>query len=129
MPDRYPVAIFHFAHAVMTTGPGAFNEEARKSTEAYLENIYRNYHGSLSGLDEVKRASTAAWIPPQGWTIQSVLTISREQREAEEKFEREHPEIVLWRNLKVDDYRLEAGRILLRLKVALRLKTPEGCTG
>jgi hypothetical protein len=100
MPDRYPVAIFHLAHAVMTTGPGAFNEEARKSTEAYLENIYRNYHGSLSGLDEVKRASSVAWIPPQGWTIQSVLTISREQREAEEKFEREHPEIVLWRNLK-----------------------------
>ena len=29
----------------------------------------------------------------------------------------------------VDDYRLEAGRILLRLKVALRLKTPEGCPG
>jgi hypothetical protein len=100
MPDRYPVAIFHLAHAVMTTGPGAFNEEARKSTEAYLENLYRNYHGSLSGLDEVKRASTVAWIPPQGWTIQSVLAISREQRETEEKFEREHPEIVLWRGLK-----------------------------
>jgi hypothetical protein len=29
----------------------------------------------------------------------------------------------------IDDYRLEAGRILLRLKVALRLKTPEGCPG
>jgi hypothetical protein len=28
--------------------------------------------------------------------------------------------------IRVDDYRLEAGRILLRLKVALRLKTPEG---
>jgi len=26
----------------------------------------------------------------------------------------------------IDDYRLKAGRILRRLKVALRLKTPEG---
>lgn len=51
-------------------------------------------------LDEVKRASSVAWVPPPGWTIQSVLTISREQRDAEEKFAREHPEIVLWRNLK-----------------------------
>jgi hypothetical protein len=100
MPDRYPVAIFHLAHAVTTTGPGAFDEKTRKSTEAYLENIYRNYHGDLSGLDEVKRASSVAWIPPPGWTIQSVLTISREQRDAEEKFAREHPEIVLWRTLK-----------------------------
>jgi hypothetical protein len=49
MPDRYPVAIFHLAHAVMTTGSGALNEKARKSTEDYLENIYRNYHGDLSG--------------------------------------------------------------------------------
>src|SRR5579863_6059278 len=32
-------------------------------------------------------------------------------------------------SLLVDDYRLEAGRILLRLKVVLRLKTPEGCPG
>ena len=28
-----------------------------------------------------------------------------------------------------DDYRLKAGRILWRLRVALRLKTPEGCPG
>jgi hypothetical protein len=100
MPDRYPVAIFHLAHAVTTTGPGAFDEKTRKSTEAYLENIYRNYHGDLSGLDEVKRASSVAWMPPAGWTIQSVLTISQEQRDAEEKFAREHPGIVVWRNLK-----------------------------
>jgi hypothetical protein len=29
----------------------------------------------------------------------------------------------------VDDYRLKAGRILWRLKVALRLKPSEACSG
>lgn len=99
-PDRYPVAIFHLAHAVMTTGPGALNEDARKSTEAYLEKLYSDYHGDLSGLDEVKRTSSQAWTPPPGWTIQSVVTITQAQPDAEAKFAREHPEVALWRNLK-----------------------------
>jgi len=98
--DRYPVAIFHLARAVAATGPGAFNESERKSTEAYLENIYRNYHGDLSGLDEVKRASGDAWIPPPGWTIQSITAIAQAQADADGKFAREHPEVVLWRNLR-----------------------------
>jgi tetratricopeptide (TPR) repeat protein len=99
-PERYPAAIFHLARAVTAAGPGAFNEAARKPMEAYLENIYRNYHGDLSGLDEVKRASSEAWIPPAGWTIQSVAAITRDRLDGEEKFAREHPEAVLWRNLK-----------------------------
>jgi hypothetical protein len=79
--------------------------------EDYLENIYRDYHGSLTGLDEVKMAAMEAWIPPPGWTIQSVTAITQAQIAVEEKFAEEHPEVVVWRTLKArltaldgDDY-------------------------
>ena len=76
-PVKYPAAIFHLARAVAVMGPGAFDDSARKPLADYLENIYRGYHGSLMGLDEVKMAAMEAWIPPAGWTIQSVTAITQ----------------------------------------------------
>jgi hypothetical protein len=68
--------------------------------EEYLENLYRNYHGDLMGLDEVKRTASAAWTPPPGWTIESVTAITQAKIAADTRFAQEHPEVVVWRNLK-----------------------------
>jgi hypothetical protein len=99
-PVKYPAAIFHLARAVTVKGPGAVGDSAKKPIEDYLENIYRDYHGSLIGLDEVKMAAMEAWIPPPGWTIQSVTAITQAQLAAEDKFAAEHPEVAVWRTLK-----------------------------
>jgi hypothetical protein len=124
-PVKYPAAIFHLARAVAVMGPGAVDDSAKKPIEDYLENIYRDYHGSLMGLDEVKMEAMEAWIPPPGWTIQSVTAITQAQIAADEKFAEEHPELVVWRTLKArlmatdgDDYFTSdvKGAEILRLK-------------
>jgi tetratricopeptide (TPR) repeat protein len=97
---RYPAAIFYLAHAVALKGPGAFDGPTRQRAESFLETLYRNYHGDLTGLDEVKSAAVAGWAPPPGWSIRSVTEIAQEQIDADRDFAQKFPEIALWRTLR-----------------------------
>lgn len=93
--ERYPEAIFQVARAA-----GEVPEAMKKTLESQLQRMYEGYHGDLKGLDQVKETAAKSPMPPAGWTIQSVTEISKAQIAEEEKFNKEHPEIVLWRVLK-----------------------------
>jgi hypothetical protein len=93
--ERYPEAIFQLARAAAEAP-----ESQRKDLADRVGKMYEGYHGDLRGLDQVKEAAAKSPLPPEGWTIQSVTEISKAQIAAEEKFNAEHPEIVLWRVLK-----------------------------
>jgi tetratricopeptide (TPR) repeat protein len=99
-PQKYPEAIFHMARAVTIAAPGTFDATTRKSMEGNLESVYTTYHGGLDGLDDVKKAASQSWMPPAGWTIQSIAAIRQEQLDAATREAREHPELVVWRTLK-----------------------------
>jgi hypothetical protein len=99
-PARYPDAIYYLARAVSVTGPGTLNDAVKQSTETYLERIYSNYHGDLSGFDDVKKAASESTTLPAEWKILSVQQIAQAQSLAEEQFAKEHPDLVLWRTLK-----------------------------
>jgi hypothetical protein len=99
-PVKYPAAIFHLARVVTVMGPGAVDDSAKKPIEDYLENIYRDYHGSLMGLDEVKMAAMEAWISAGRLDDPEHNGDCAGQIEADEKFASEHPELAVWRTLK-----------------------------
>jgi tetratricopeptide (TPR) repeat protein len=99
--DRYPEVIYLYARAVSLTGPGAIKDEAvKKPISEYLNKIYNNYHGSMTGLDEVKAKSLTAPLPPADFHIESITEISMKANSSAEEFAKTFPEIMVWRGLK-----------------------------
>jgi hypothetical protein len=93
--ERYPEAIYQVARAV-AEAPAP----QKQALEERLKKMYEGYHGALDGLEQVEATAVKSALPPPGWTVESVTQIAQLQAAAEEKFKKEHPEIVLWRVLR-----------------------------
>jgi hypothetical protein len=93
--ERYPEAIYQVARAA-----GEVPDAQKRTLETQLQKMYEGYHGDLQGLEQVKETAAKSPLPPDGWTIKSVTEISKAQIAEEEQFNKEHPEIVLWRVLR-----------------------------
>jgi tetratricopeptide (TPR) repeat protein len=98
--QRTPEALYQFARADVITGPGALNPQGQKETDAYLKKTYVNYHGDDKGLDDLKAMAAKSPFPPEGFQIKSVTQLSQEDIAKDEEFNKAHPEIVAWRNVK-----------------------------
>jgi tetratricopeptide (TPR) repeat protein len=99
--DRYPEVIYLYARAVSLSGPGAIKDEAvKKPISDYLNKIYNNYHGSMTGLDDVKAKAVTAPFPPADFHIESITEISMKANSSAEEFAKSFPEIMVWRGLK-----------------------------
>ena len=98
--QRTPEALYQFARAAVITGPGALNPQGQKDTDAYLKKTYVGYHGDDKGLDELKAMAAKSPFPPEGFSIKSVTQLSQEDIAKEEEFNKTHPEILAWRNVK-----------------------------
>ncbi|MDQ6679032.1 MAG: hypothetical protein M3Z09_17245 [Acidobacteriota bacterium] len=100
--ERTPEAIYHFTRAAVLTGPGALAPAGQQQTDAYVKKVYTGYHGDLKGLDDVKAAAAKSPMPPPGFTIESVTDISKKENQNEEQFNKNHPDILLWRNIRTE---------------------------
>lgn len=97
---RTPEALYQFARAAMISGPGALTPVGQKETEAYLKKTYIGYHGDDKGLDDLKAMAAKSPFPPEGFAIKSVTQLSEEDIAKDAEFDKTHPEIVSWRNVK-----------------------------
>jgi tetratricopeptide (TPR) repeat protein len=97
---RTPEALYQFARAALITGPGALTPAGQKETDAYLKKTYIGYHGDDKGLDDLKAAAAKSPFPPEGFSIKSVTQLSQEDIAKDDEFNKSHPEIVSWRNVK-----------------------------
>jgi tetratricopeptide (TPR) repeat protein len=97
---RTPEALYQFARAALITGPGALTPAGQKETDAYLKKTYVGYHGDDKGLDDLKAMAAKSPFPPEGFSIKSVTQLSEEDIAKDEEFNKTHPEIVSWRNVK-----------------------------
>jgi hypothetical protein len=80
--------------AVDPTLGGASNA---KAITDFLTTYYKNYHGSIEGLDQLQQQAKANPLPPADLHIKTAQEIA----EANEKeFESSHPDIALWMKLK-----------------------------
>ena len=87
-PERISLALYEFARAASLD----------PAHEPRLEDIYQRYHGTdPEGLKQLKELAMKAPFPPAGFEIKSAGAIEREKQA---EFEKNNPELVLWRNVK-----------------------------
>ena len=72
----------------------------RKNLTAYLNAAYTKYHGSDEGLAQILASAKSNAAPPAGFRIKSAAEIEKERMEAEQMFDKTHPERALWKDLK-----------------------------
>jgi hypothetical protein len=99
--DRYPEVIWQYIRAVGLTGPGAMKDEAiKKTADDYAKRLYNNYHGDMTGFDEVKAKALTAPFPPTDYKIKSIVEITQEANGNAALFAQQFPNIMIWRGLK-----------------------------
>jgi hypothetical protein len=99
-PEKQPVALYYFARAAAYDGPTALPPGDRKNLLEYLNTAYVKYHGSEEGLAQLEASAKSNAAPPPGFQIKSAAQIEKERIEAEQMFDKTHPERALWKDLK-----------------------------
>jgi hypothetical protein len=99
-PAKQPVALYYFARAASYDGAGSLPLSDRKSLTAYLNTAYVKYHGSDEGFAELLLSAKSSAAAPAGFQIKSAAQIEKERIEAEQMFDKTHPEKALWKDLK-----------------------------
>ncbi len=99
-PEKQPAALYYFARAASYDGPGSLPASDRKNLTAYLNAAYTKYHGSDEGLAQILASAKSNAAPPAGFRIKSAAEIEKERMEAEQMFDKTHPERALWKDLK-----------------------------
>ncbi|HEV1286248.1 MAG TPA: hypothetical protein VNU44_13085 [Bryobacteraceae bacterium] len=98
--EKQQPALYCFARAASYDGPGSLPPGDRKNLTAYLNTAYVKYHGSDEGLAQLMADAKTNAIPPAGFQIKSAAQIEKERIEAEQMFDKTHPERALWKDLK-----------------------------
>jgi hypothetical protein len=99
-PEKQPVALYYFARAAAYDGPGSLPASDRKNLTTYLNTAYVKYHGSDDGLPQLMAGAKTSAVAPAGFQIKSAAQIEKERIEAEQMFDKTHPESALWKDLK-----------------------------
>jgi tetratricopeptide (TPR) repeat protein len=99
-PEKQAPALYYFARAASYEGTGSLPAGDRKNLAAYLNTAYVRYHGSDEGLAQLLASAKTNPAPPAGFQIKSATQIEKERIEAEEAFDKAHPERALWKDLK-----------------------------
>lgn len=99
-PEKQPAALYYFARAAAYDGPNSLPAGDRKSLMQYLNTAYVKYHGSDEGLPQLVASAKSNGAPPPGFQIKSASQIEKERIEAEQMFDKTHPERALWKDLK-----------------------------
>ena len=98
--ERYSEALYHIARSLAVTGPTALPPATATAADGYLKRAYAGYHGDDSDLDKLKAAVAAGPLPPADFHIKSVAEIDKEKFANEEEFNKAHPDIALWRQIR-----------------------------
>jgi tetratricopeptide (TPR) repeat protein len=99
-PEKQPAALYYFARAASYDGTNCLPAGDRKNLMAYLNTAYVKYHGSDDGLPMLVASAKSFAAPPPGFQINSAAQIEKERIEAEQAYDKAHPEKALWKDLK-----------------------------
>jgi tetratricopeptide (TPR) repeat protein len=98
--DRYPAAMFYFARAGTYEGTGAMDPTGRKGALDSARRLYKNYHGSEDGFNDLVAAAKASPTPPADLKIVDAVSIEKQKFANEEEWNKAHPEEALWKSVK-----------------------------
>ena len=100
--EKVPAAMFYFARAATyTTPPLALPADMQKTSLTYVQKLYKNYHGSDEGFNDVLTAAKSNTAPPAGFAIKNANEIAQAAAANEDEYNKAHPSEALWKNLKM----------------------------
>jgi tetratricopeptide (TPR) repeat protein len=99
-PDKMPLALFEYARAATYDGQGALDAATRKQIDAFLMKAYNTFHGSGTGLDQLRAAAKAAPLPPSDFSIKSTVDIAKEDQAKRDAAAKENPMLAFWNQTK-----------------------------
>jgi len=98
--ERYSEALYDIARAISVTTGNPLPPAAKTEATKYLQKAYEGYHGDANGLDQLKAAVASSPLPPPDFHIESVTEIQNKQFASQEEFNKAHPDIALWRQIR-----------------------------
>jgi hypothetical protein len=99
-PTKIVLALFHYARVAEYDGPNAATAAIKASSRKYFDKQYAGYHGSMDGADQVLAAAKANPVPPAGFDIESITSISKKKIEQDEEKRKANPMMTLWTDTK-----------------------------
>jgi tetratricopeptide (TPR) repeat protein len=104
-PQKMSAGLFYFARAATFDGTGGLAPAGRQQALTYVQRAYKGYHGSDEGFNDLLAAAKAQAAPAADYHIRTAGEIATaQQQEQQKKDEAEaasHPELVLWKNIKM----------------------------
>ncbi len=104
-PEKMSAALFYFARAGTYEGEGGLAPAGRQQAMAYVQRAYKGYHGSDDGFNDLVTAAKSQATPAAGYQIKTAGEIAQAKQQEQEKADAaeaaSHPELVLWKNIKM----------------------------
>jgi len=100
---KIPEALFEYARAGQYSGPGAALVPAGRQTALdFFNKLYKNYHGSDEGKDQVLAQARASALPPPGFTVGSLQAKLEQEAGAINERIKADPSFALWYSVKTN---------------------------
>jgi tetratricopeptide (TPR) repeat protein len=99
-PEKQSEALYYYARAAAYDGQGALAPAGRAAVNKQLQDLYKKYHGSNDGFDQLLTQAKATPTPPENFKIVSVSDQAKAKAEQEEAEAKSHPDLALWKNIK-----------------------------
>jgi tetratricopeptide (TPR) repeat protein len=100
---KYPEALFQYARTAQYSGPGpAQSATGRQQALDFFNKLYKTYHGSDEGKDQVLAEAKTSALPPAGFTISSIAAKMAADADATNARIKADPSFALWYSLKVN---------------------------
>jgi tetratricopeptide (TPR) repeat protein len=99
--EKVPTAMFYFARSATYGGTGALPPDMQKTALTYDQKLYKQFHGSDEGFNDLVAAAKANTAPPAGFAIKNANELAQAAAANEDEYNKSHPSEALWKNLKM----------------------------
>ena len=74
--------------------PTPLADDQRRQVNGMLETVYVSYHGSLEGIEQLRKVAQSSAFPPAEFTVDPVTVVNARRAEAE--LSQTNPELAAW---------------------------------
>jgi len=100
---KYAEALYQYARTAQYTGPGpAQSATGRQQAMDFFNKLYKNYHGSDEGKDQVLAQAKADPLPPSGFAISGIEAKMAAEAAAMNDRIKADPSFALWYSVKTN---------------------------